>query len=96
MLDGREITVPAEVGDNILKAKTEIVTWREGEIVLKDIESIIPYEEEISNEFQPPKEFIRTEKVDAAKQMLVGFNKFIEENGCSDKTKHLLERAGKA
>ena len=93
MMDGTELSFPDYVGEKILEAKTDRITWRGTMVNLKSISSITPYNEpENFKELQEPKIYTKFERTKALKSMINGMEKFINENKHSEKSLNILNK----
>lgn len=96
MMDNSEIVVPEHIGEAILEAKVERITWNKIMINLRSISSVKPETESNLNylSLPEPKMFNKKEKIRAINEMIKGLNKFLRENEHTDKSEKLLEKMG--
>jgi len=92
MMDNTEITVPDNVGEVILQAKTDRVIWGKTMINLRSISSVVPEAEDIYKDLPllPPKKYTKTERIKALEHLINGLQKFMDENEHTSKSDDLM------
>jgi hypothetical protein len=94
MSDKTEFIVPENVGEAILEAKTDRITWNKRMINLKSISSVQPEAEELIKplELTTTKIYTKRDRISALEGLTKGLNLFISGGKCSFKSKKLLDK----